>query len=1301
MPTLSHLQVPPPKTWQDFETLCCDFWRAIWKDPNAKKNGRQGQEQYGVDVYGNPNQQALWAGVQCKGKDNYTDKKLTEDELRAETDKAKSFIPKLSHFTMATTGPRDAVIQRVDRMISDSNRKAGLFTVDVWSWEDIVEKLEDHPEVVARHYPDFALTATMQEGFDQIRATQRDSLLKQAEAAADIKAYVSKSISDVECTVASFPNYLLASVSPLYDSLLDLARRYLDDNMPAQALDYLEQQKRLLWSSASPHVKCRLLMATGVAHLRLANEQRAAELFLEAVQYDPNDEKTICNAAVGYMILEDLSKASELVQTVLARNPANSYARSLLIQASLEPLNEVVSQLPEYCIKNQEIAFALGALAKKQGALAQAENWYRVACHASKDVSPDIKATLAQTIFERLQQEEAFALQVGQITDELRTRLCEVEQLLSEAWEAMSEERARRPRLSWLLTRGMVRRNLGKQRNARADAEEALRLDPKNAVAKYLAALLADDSGDTEGALILVKSIEQTAILPYTPLYIAELLRRSQGPDAAITHLNDCIKGGLSHNIESSARQMLVELSGQKGELDTASRLCNDLLQTEPCNVGYLVTASELQRQQGVKDAADATIGKAIRCVSPSTPKVDVLMLADELYIQKRFDEAALYYERVVHPALDTLIARRYLNSLYQASRLDKALEVCEKLREKNGLLRYVAEMEAAIFEETGDLAASRRVCEEYLEIMPRDARMRVQLALVHLRQRNVEAVDAFLADPPDWQSLPVDLAIQVANLLAVRERYRKSVELLYNIRRKHPEGRVHLRYIYAFLFYGGDKYEWVEADRVAPNVAVCVEDAAGKRQRFILEESEDARIEAGEITRSHRLWDELFDKQVGDSFLLKESTISPEQGKIVEIKSKYVYAFHECGETLQARYPEVKGFEAIRLPKDGDAGTEKLLDKLIGQHDPQRQALQAYEENQLPLGSLGRWLGRNLLEVWSAVVHNRETKLVCCVGAPEERRLAIKLLSAIPRPRAVVDPISLMTLDALGLRDEVIKVLGRLGIAQSTVDLLSDTIHKRKTVDRRGFMRLSKEGDIFVRDEVTAEEVENNLVRLQDLLRWIETNCDVLPWPTSLNKRREERQELSEVLGEESLDTILVAAGEGRIIYSDDLRLRNVAKVEFGVEGVWTQMILVKSLDSGVLSRERYDQAVISLVCSGYEHTAVDGSVLLAAARRAQWRPNWPYEEVVEALSGPQCDPRSAVGVAIDFIHDLWNEYVPPFSFDYLVLRLLDALAHQRSPQDVLRRVVAGIGRRFAVNPIGEREVMRLVNAWASLRTA
>jgi len=65
------------------------------------------------------------AGVQCKGKDTYTDKILTEDELRREAEKAKTFAPTLARFTIATTGPRDATIQQVARTLSDEYRKAG------------------------------------------------------------------------------------------------------------------------------------------------------------------------------------------------------------------------------------------------------------------------------------------------------------------------------------------------------------------------------------------------------------------------------------------------------------------------------------------------------------------------------------------------------------------------------------------------------------------------------------------------------------------------------------------------------------------------------------------------------------------------------------------------------------------------------------------------------------------------------------------------------------------------------------------------------------------------------------------------------------------------------------------------------------------------------------------------------------------------------------------------------------------------------------------------------------------------
>lgn len=55
-----------PTNWQDFEDLCFILWKFIWNDPHAQKNGRQGQAQSGVDIYGKPIGQLDIEGVQCK-----------------------------------------------------------------------------------------------------------------------------------------------------------------------------------------------------------------------------------------------------------------------------------------------------------------------------------------------------------------------------------------------------------------------------------------------------------------------------------------------------------------------------------------------------------------------------------------------------------------------------------------------------------------------------------------------------------------------------------------------------------------------------------------------------------------------------------------------------------------------------------------------------------------------------------------------------------------------------------------------------------------------------------------------------------------------------------------------------------------------------------------------------------------------------------------------------------------------------------------------------------------------------------
>ena len=138
-------QIQPPANWQDFETLCKKLWGEIWNcSDTIKKNGRSGQEQCGVDVYGAPNNGTEYYGIQCKGKDNYTHAQLTTKEIDEEISKALNFKPQLKRFYFATTAVKDAKIEEYIRSKNIESQSAGRFGIEIFCWEDIVDKLKEN-----------------------------------------------------------------------------------------------------------------------------------------------------------------------------------------------------------------------------------------------------------------------------------------------------------------------------------------------------------------------------------------------------------------------------------------------------------------------------------------------------------------------------------------------------------------------------------------------------------------------------------------------------------------------------------------------------------------------------------------------------------------------------------------------------------------------------------------------------------------------------------------------------------------------------------------------------------------------------------------------------------------------------------------------------------------------------------------------------------------------------------------------------------------------------------------------------
>lgn len=145
-----RVRLPIPDAWQDFEKLCQQLWKEIWCDVNAKNNGRNGQPQNGVDIYGKPIYAVSWAGVQCKDKDCQLGSVLKTSEIDAECEKAKMFQPGISSFSFATTAARNALVQEHARMIN--SQKKYPFDVHVWAWEDIAAEITARPTLLENFY---------------------------------------------------------------------------------------------------------------------------------------------------------------------------------------------------------------------------------------------------------------------------------------------------------------------------------------------------------------------------------------------------------------------------------------------------------------------------------------------------------------------------------------------------------------------------------------------------------------------------------------------------------------------------------------------------------------------------------------------------------------------------------------------------------------------------------------------------------------------------------------------------------------------------------------------------------------------------------------------------------------------------------------------------------------------------------------------------------------------------------------------------------------------------------------------
>lgn len=151
MPTFSQMDIYPPISWEEFETITMDVFQMEYFDVYFQKYGRQGQEQFGVDICGIGQVNTRVMGVQCK---NYKSS-LSKQQIEEEIVKAERFEPKLTEYFIVTKLEQDNKIQSMVYQISLDRVANGKFSVTLLFWENIRQLLAKFPDLIMKHYPQF------------------------------------------------------------------------------------------------------------------------------------------------------------------------------------------------------------------------------------------------------------------------------------------------------------------------------------------------------------------------------------------------------------------------------------------------------------------------------------------------------------------------------------------------------------------------------------------------------------------------------------------------------------------------------------------------------------------------------------------------------------------------------------------------------------------------------------------------------------------------------------------------------------------------------------------------------------------------------------------------------------------------------------------------------------------------------------------------------------------------------------------------------------------------------------------
>lgn len=1089
---------------------------------------------------------------------------------------------------------------------------------------------------------------------------------------------------------------------------IDYAQTLIKQGQFNQAVQYLERLKTELWYQLDDILKYRLLTNLGMAKLGLdESNNTAAAKFLEAQQYNPQDDTALALAAMGYVFQQDYSKAENFIKKALHKNPANALAYSLRVRIAsvTESIESVLEQIPPAYHECPDVLVAIGEAALKRGLYEKAEEYWQAALNNNNGSSMDsVKAFLGVALMEPITQNYPL-IAAGQLLESQKHSLERAVSLFTEVLGGthVNPNDLSHLKFTALVNRAGTLRLLGQYDEAIRDIEIALMTKNEEPHLIKQRALLAHEKGNEEEAHSYVQQILSSPKTPEASLLAATFLMALKRLKEAEDILNQFLQTDSPEDLKWEAKRLKFDLFLERDDRKNAEDILQQLNNEDPESVFTLIQNIRWQNYIGSEENIPALVERAKEALASQSFTHGQIILAEVLYSLNYYRDAAEVYERFVDKTLNTRLSRQLLKAHYWAGNYKDALNLCQQLLYKYDALPTISEIAASIYGDIGDMDNARQVCEDYLKFFPDNVAIQLLLAGVHYATGKYEKLDRFLDSKPSIESLNLVDLKKLAQLYKIRGRIDSFLEVIYEIRHRfYNDGQVHAFYQISYLEATKIQSGIQNFNTVKDGCGVLLRSNFGKEKWYILEERWDANVSHNELNSSQSLYQDLIGKNIGEEVVLVENNFGRNTLRILAITDKYCAAGQQSFSVLENQ-TNIKGFMMVPVPMEGDSLSSNWVQQFIEglkQHQEDFNLIKSeYVSGKVPFGAVAILVNRNPIELWQILAFG-ESPFIHAWSNYQQEKFEDALITLQKGELIVIDPISLVTLHHLGVADDVVRLLGKFGIAQSTIDRFQAKLDTAQGLQGEGFTTLGIEDGQCIKQEVSSEQIDREKTFFGRIINWVRENCFVLPCQRKLDINHDKRTKLYKFIDAVFIDTMLIAGEPGRILYSDDQWLRWYAGADLSVPGVWTQVVLRYCLIQQNTNESLYHKATLELAIRGYRYTIIDAKTLMEAVRLTKWQLKPIYTLALKSLADTNISLEYAASVAADFLRQLYLDVVITHTQlidprDALVFEMLKILTEKRSATIFVQELERAIQERFHVIPLQQQEVKRVINAW------